>query len=196
MALVVLVPNVLDSSGHFIRYAASFQSWPALPFILVGSVMVLVRLLEGSTLTRRVAVDIGVAWAVLLLTFATLGLPSVPRAWLAVDPPAASVLARVDTVIPAGAEVIASQGVMGRFALRDSAYPLQYADQRFPVDRRLVVFVLAPKQGIDDALPHQGEVAAVSFVRNRLHARVLAQRSGVDAFAWAVPAGTRRVTLP
>ncbi len=55
MALAVFVPNVLDARGLFIHDAASFQSWPALPFVLVGSVMVVGRLLDRGDTGRKAA---------------------------------------------------------------------------------------------------------------------------------------------
>ena len=116
MAVVVLVPNVLDASGLFIRYGASFQSWPAMPFLLVGSVMVLTRLLQAGGLARRAAVLSVAVWGSLLTVFAYLALPTVPGAWLYVTPASVSELARVQTVIPAQAEVIVSLPVVGRFA--------------------------------------------------------------------------------
>ena len=115
MALVVLVPNILDASGLFIRYGASFQSWPAMPFLVVGSVMVVVRLLQGGGPARRLAVASLAAWASLLAVFACLALPTITQ-WLYVTPASATELARVETVVPEQAEVIVSLPVVGRFA--------------------------------------------------------------------------------
>jgi uncharacterized membrane protein len=196
MALVVLVPNLLDGSGLFINVTASFQSWPALPFVLVGSVMVLLRLLEGGAMARRVAVVVGVVWATILGELAFIGLPSMLRTWMYVAPPVAAELAHVEAAVPSDAEVIVSFGVMGRFAQRSSIYAFERADQTVPVNRRVVVFVLAPKLPNDDPLTQHDITAAAGFVSDRLGARTLGSGSGVDAFVWSPPRGTTRVTLP
>jgi len=205
MALAVLVPNVLDADGIFIRFGAAFQSWPALVFVLVGSVMVLLRLIERGAGTgrpaRRVAAvrearRFAAVWAASLGAVSVVVLATFPHYWLTVDAPAAKALAHVDAVIPAGAEVIASVGVMGRFAQRDSVYGFTTGHQQFPVDRRLVVFVFTTQGGPDDVLRRHEGREAVDFVRNRLHGRVLGAGSGVSAFAWSAPPGTTRVSLP
>ncbi|HEY7947875.1 MAG TPA: DUF2079 domain-containing protein [Acidimicrobiales bacterium] len=196
MAVVVLVPNVLDGSGTFIRYGASFQSWPAMPFVLVGSVTVLVRLLEGGAMARRLAA-VGLAlWGTLLATFALIALPTLPRAWLWVDRPAAAELARIEPEIPPNAEVVVSLPVMGRFAQRSSIYGFLKDDETVPVNRRQVVFVFSPYQSFQKILTRHGITAATGFVEHRLHGRVLGAGSGVVAVAWSPPPGTRQVTLP
>jgi len=195
MAAVVLVPNVLDASGVFIRGAASFQSWPALPFVLVGTVMVLVRLLEGGALARRLAAVAAGVWAPVAAVIVLVVVPAVPRDWLTVDPSAAAELAHVQGAIAPGAEVVVSQGVSGRFGARGSIYALVRLDQTLPVVRHQVVFVLTT-QGTDDALPGLGDAVAAAFVRDHLHARTIASGSGVQAFAWDPPPGTTSVTVP
>jgi hypothetical protein len=199
LALVVLVPNLLDGSGIFVRFGASFQSWPAMPFILVGSVMVLLRVFErrqkGDFGRRMVRTGL-VVWLVLFVEFAALNLPSVPRVWLSVDATTAGELARIETVVPPKAEVISSETVIGRFAERDSVYPYLGVGQTFPVNRPRVVFVLTPEAVLDNGLPIFETMSAIAFVRHRLHARILMPGSDVDAFAWSPPPGTRRVTLP
>jgi uncharacterized membrane protein len=196
MALVVLVPNTLDGSGLFVRYGAAFQSWPAMPFLLVGSVMVLLRLIGGGRRGRRVAAVAVAVWATLLGELAFVALPTIPKGWISVDPPAAAALARAETMIPPSAEVIASQGVIGRFSQRDSVYAFVEGHQTVPVNRRLVVFVLSPNEGVDDALPDHEATAAVGYVQTRLHAHLFVARSGVYAFAWSPSSLTTHVTLP
>ena len=118
MATVVLLPNVLDGSGLFLRYAASFQSWPALPFVLVGSVMVVLRLRQRGQWGRKAAAALATTWVAIAGVLAAVVIPTVLPNWVAVDPAAAAVLARAQLAIAPGAEVIASQGIVGRFAQR------------------------------------------------------------------------------
>ena len=196
MALVVLLPNVLDGSGSFIRYGASFQSWPAMPFILIGSVMVLIRLLEKGEAARQVAAVVMALWAALAGSLALVALPTLPRAWFWVSPSAAAELGRVLPEIPADAEVIVSEPVMGRFGQRSSVYGMVTDGERFPVDRRPVVFVFGPYESFEKSLTPGGITAATRFVRHRLGARVIGSGSTVQAYAWSPPPGTTHVRLP
>jgi hypothetical protein len=196
MALVVFVPNILDASSAVIRFQASFQSWPAMPFVLVGSVMVLVRWMARGGRARWWAARAAAAWAASLAAVACVLLPVMPGYWLAVDPAAATELGHVEGVIPANAEVIASAGIMGRFAQRSSAYAFESGRQDIPVTRRLVVFVLSAKEGLYDEFPHDASQTATRYVQSRLGARLLDGRADISAYAWSPPPGTTHVTLP
>ncbi len=163
MAAVVFVPSLLNSNPDFLRVAASFQSWPALPFVLVGSVMVVMRGRSPGGPARRVMVAGATAWAVSFLVVLGTGLSEAGQ-WIAVDSRAAAQLANAQQYIPAGAEVIASQGIVGRFSGRDDVYPFPYqyylagtSPTTFPVQERTVVFVLTPTQGVGEPPgPDQG----------------------------------------
>jgi len=196
MAFVVLVPNLLDAGGNGIRYGTSFQSWPALPFVLIGSVMVLVRLLERGEALRRVAAVWLALWAAVAGVFALVALPTVPRTWLWVSPPAAAALARIEPRIPADAEVIVSVPVMGRFSERTAFYGFIEDDQTIAVHRGPVVFIFSPYESFQKKLTAPGIVAASAYVETTLGARPLGSGGGVRAFAWSPPPGTTEVTLP
>jgi hypothetical protein len=195
VAAVVIIPSALNANVAFLNPHASFQTWPALPFVLVGSVMVLVRLLGGAPQARRIARGVVAAWAVCLVVLAGVLVPDVPRFWLAVDPPAAAELARVDAAVPNGAEVIASWGVVGRFAVREHVYAYGPLSRSFPVDRHTVAFVLAPGQGVFE-VPRATALKAVTRARRLPGARLLAASHGVYAIVWRPPPGTTRVRLP
>jgi hypothetical protein len=197
MAFVVLVPNLLDGSGIFVRYGASFQSWPAMPFILVGSVMVLIHLFERGEVARKVAAVVMALWAGFVVMFAVVALPGLPRAWLGVSPSAAAELARIEPLVPPNAEVVVSVPVMGRFAERSSFYAFIENHQTVPVDRRVVVFVFSPYEAAYQTnLTGKGATDATRYVESRLDARVLGSGAGVYAFAWSPPPGTHSVILP
>jgi hypothetical protein len=142
-----------------------------------------------------------VSWAACVVVIALVVLPSVPRHWIAVDASAATQLTKVEREVPANAEVIASNGIVGRFAERDSAYVLGYSPRTaqfqetttIPIQRSVVVFILSPNQGVGEQ-PGQ-ERKAISFVLHYLHARVLVERAGIYAFEWTPPTGTTHVTL-
>jgi hypothetical protein len=196
MGLVVLVPVLLDNGGGLARDGAAFQSWPALPFVLIGSVMVVVRLLQKGARARRIAVVALTLWASFLAPLAYVALSDLPRAWLWTPPAAAAELARIEPRIPADAEVIVSYPVMGRFAERSSIYGFYWDHQTIPVTRRSVVFVFGPYESFQKALSRNGITEATGYVGRDLDARPLGARSGVSAFAWSPPPGTRSVSLP
>jgi uncharacterized membrane protein len=91
MALVVFAPRILNADPRFLRLAASFQSWPALPFVLVGSVMVLIRLSSSTGVARKAAVATGVVWVATMALVGSVGL-SFAGHWITVDGPAAAQL--------------------------------------------------------------------------------------------------------
>jgi len=195
VAAVVIVPSALNANVAFIGPHASFQNWPALPFVLVGSVMVLARLAEGSARARRLAGVVAASWAVSLIVVAGVLVPDVPRHWLSVGAPTARQLARADARIPAGAEVISSWGVVGRFGVRSDVFAYGPLSKSFPVDRRSVVFVLTPGSGIYEVSPATAR-RAVARVRALPGAHTLVAADGVYVVAWTPPPGLRRVTLP
>jgi hypothetical protein len=194
MAFVVLGPNVLDQSSDFISVGSAFQSWPAMPFILVGTVMILLRLFQRDAGRRAVTVIV-VVWATVLGELAVLFVPAIVLQRLDVGPSTAAALSSVASVIPAKAEVIVTQPVVGRFAQRESAYSFSTDNQTFPVNRRLVVFVMI--EGLASGHPTKQEAkAAVAYIGTDLHARLVAARANVYAFTWSPPPDTTRVTLP
>jgi hypothetical protein len=86
--------------------------------------------------------------------------------------------------------------VEGRFAQRDSAYAFVRPGQSFPVDRKLVVFVLGPHEAFDSPVSQAALNRVSGFVDHRLHARLLSSGAGLQAYAWTSPPGAGRVTLP
>jgi uncharacterized membrane protein len=195
MACVVIIPSALNANVAFLEPHASFQTWPTLPFVLVGSVMVLQRLALGTARARRVAGAVGVLWLIALVVVAGALLPGVSGFWITVAPKPAAQLARLDSEIPPRAEVIASWGVVGRFAVRSDVYAYGPLSRTFPVSRPDVVFVLSPGEGIYEVTPSTAR-AAVRFVERQLGAKVVVARDDVYGLEWRPPPGTARVTLP
>lgn len=158
--------------------------------------MVLLRILERGERGRKIVVALVTTWLVVVGSVATIGLPSIVRDWLSVDTSTAASLARIAAAVPAGAEVVSTGAVIGRFGERDAVYGFLTADETIAVTRPEVVFVFTPDEILDGALSPSAARAAAAFVRDRLHARVLGAADGVDVLAWSAPPGTRRVTLP
>jgi uncharacterized membrane protein len=180
-AATVLLPNALNANPGFVSAAGAFQSYPALPFVFIGSLIV------GLWLSRsRLGLPAGIAAlliaAIQIIWMATSFLPdayNVPV--LGVGD--AKVLTRVLAQIGPSTEVIATSWISGRFSGRQFIYPKQFATQKFPVQSSEVVFVFA-----DDT-------EAGRYVGQILHAQMLEVGANVDAFKWFPPRGTVSVTV-
>lgn len=193
VALVVIVPSALNANPAFVSPQAAFQNFAALPLVAVGSVAVVVRMLERHAGAPGLAA-VATVWGVGLIVLGATLFPRLPGDWVSVRPAASAALARVDATAPSGAEVIVSWGVAGRFATRGDVRGYGPVSV-IPVDRRVVVFVIAPGQGIYGATPAAAR-RAISEVRSKLGATPLVQGGGVEAFVWRPPAGVSSVTLP
>ncbi|HZU73361.1 MAG TPA: DUF2079 domain-containing protein [Acidimicrobiales bacterium] len=150
--LLVILPNALSERLPFIAFPGAFQSWAAQPFLVVGSVMVFTTFV--AALSSRGDREHRVPWlrritAVVLTAMATLAaleLVSLPKRWLT-DPATARELAVADSRLPASAEVVADQNVIGRLAEAHPAYDYVNIRDRLPVVRSRVVLILGP--GLD-----------------------------------------------
>ena len=197
IAAVVLGANTLNAAAVFSGPISSFQALPVYFFVLVGSVAVLLWLYRSSRAVVRWTV-LAVAAAILVqaLVLSAVWVPRARTEFFVVGGAAASRLATVQAGIPAGAEVIASQGVVGRFANRVSIYPfLDLGDggQTIPVDASTVVFVLTTS-GIEYATP-TGTRAAVDYLVHH-GAHLVSRGAGVYELVWHPTPGTRWLIIP
>jgi hypothetical protein len=88
--------------------------------------------------------------------------------------------------------------MVGRFAGRLWIYSYLGATpggKHILVRERTVLFVLAPRQGIEEATP-QETLRLIRFVRVRLGADQVAHADGIYAYLWHPGPGVRSVTLP
>ena len=106
---------------------------------------------------------------------------------------AAATLTRIEPLIPGSAEVIVSQGVVGRFANRADVRILLGPGYQ-PVSRKDVWFIVLPTSASRPRAP------AARWPRCRagraLHARMVTHANGVWVFDWHPPAGVTRVQVP
>ncbi|MGA8726881.1 MAG: DUF2079 domain-containing protein [Acidimicrobiales bacterium] len=188
---VVLTCNALSAQYGFIF--EPFQSAAAYPFLLFGTVTVLVWLAQRFKYGWAPGLLVGLLLTVQALTYGITTSPgSVRWAIDQVTPGASSQLDRALALTPARAEVFAAHGIMGRFSARPSVYFLK-SGHTYPVSEREVVFVIDPAH---DRASLADNNAYISFVRDQLHARMLTSGDGVWAFEWRPPKGTTRLTLP
>ena len=217
-AVAVLVPVALNVNGSFwLLPVGAFQTVTAVPFVLVGTVMVLAWVGTGEPPwprrpgrhgRRQIPTWRGpAAWALGALALALALSQSLPlwgqlvSGWdtpsilSSVNGSAAAQLRAVQGEIPAGAELVVSGGVVGRFTDRQAVYPLEPAPQNpIPVTAGTVVFVLTD-QGEEGVTP-AGEQADAAFVAHELDATELVDKNGVTAYVWHPTRGTAPLLLP
>ena len=188
---LALVSLLTDSLSFGLRFAEPiFQALPIYVLLPVGTVAVLTWLARRR---RRTAVVLAGLAAAQTLGWAAVWGPQTPGQWLKVPAPAAATLASIAARIPASAEVIASQGVVGGFSGRADLYSLAGAE-RIPLNGGETWFVITPQVGIEiqntaSAMALLGQLAGV------FHATLVVHAHGVWAFRWRPPPSIRTVTV-
>ncbi len=192
---VVLTTNALNSKYEFIFQA--FQNFVVFPFVLLGTVTVLVWLAQRFRFGWVPAMAIAIAVTVQALAYGVTTSPgNVRYAVSQVGPGPAAQLRKALARTPSGAEVIMTIGVMGRFAARPSVYWFS-PNGDYPVRSHSVVFVFDPAN--ENTIPNTNaadDMAAIAYVRDHLHARTLVDVEGIWALLWHPPAGTSSITIP
>ena len=171
-AALVLLPSALNSNTDFIHFAQAFQSWPSVLFLVVGTVMVLQQLGAAEGVPRYTVPFFGLCALVFAASISATFMGTIPKYVERVSGPAARELAEAQQKIPSGAEVIASQGVIGRFGAGHLVHPYwaQGGPEKYRVTARTVVFILAPVQGTAEGYPPETR-SSIAYLRDDLHAR-------------------------
>lgn len=196
-AAVVFLPTVFNSAPGYLRIQQSFQSWAAIPFLLIGSFMVLDRLWREGRWLRKLAVVAAALWLFECGTIMSQQLPALPTYWLTVSSASAHQLSRLSTMIPPTAEVAVDNGVLGRFADRSSIYQLgdgPAASSSIPVDEPTIVFVFTPTEGVGEP-PLSNSYADMAKL-SAMGATTLVAADGVYGFELHVPEGVHEIQLP
>jgi len=194
LILAVLVPNALNSTPIFILPFAAFQNWALIPVLLVGTVMVIARLADPGR-RNSMARALGAVALAGCIALAGGEFPTLIRDYLPPGSRTAAALRAVEAQSPPTVEVVASEGVVGRFGERDAVYGIQGAPERIGLaGGRSVVFILVPGHG--GHLSSLQVQAQVRFVQGLAGARPLVASAGVHAFRWMPPPNISSVTLP
>jgi len=188
LMVVVLLANCLVPGYQFAE--PLHQNIPVYVLVPVGTVAVLCWLLPRH---RRLALALAGLAAAQVLGWAAVWGPRIPGQWLRVPAPAAAALTGVEARIPASAEVIVSQGVIGRFSDRTRIYGL-LGPIAIPV-RGLTWVVITPTAGIE-AASVATSMALIGELAGPLHATLVTHGNGVWAFRWTPPASTRQIVPP
>jgi hypothetical protein len=219
--LGLLVLTALTASPVYSSYGAAFQNLPAMPFLLIGSVMVLVRLASWAQLVptsdklvesaprrtesngRRIVARVAPAFVALLAVAGTVAavvqseiwIRRIPQQRFLVSADQASALQRVTTLIPTDAEVIASYGIVGRFSEHKFVWELVGAGQVFEVNASSIYFVITPTAGYE-TIRAPDATGDVRYLQNYLHASTLVDSAGVWLLEWHPPHDTTSFVLP
>ncbi len=191
---VTVLAGALQESEAFLL---AFQNFPLLLFATAGTAMWLDWLSRGATGARgarppsqgRRVVTAGAVLAVAAVTL--LGSADTPPSH-SYRPGAAAALEAVDRQLTAQDQVIASFGLVGRFAGREDVRFFLVPAQ-IPVEAERVVFVFSPTIG--NMPTPDAQEAAADAVRD-LGARPIVETDDVRAYVWEPPAGTTSITLP
>jgi hypothetical protein len=195
---IVLLTLIEGSLTGLANYAQPYvqNSLPVALLMPLGTMMVC---LAFSTSRRRWLKPIGLILVVLVVAnaigWSVVWAPRVESQFARVSPGAVDSLSHALAAIPSNDEVIVSQGVAGRFALRQWIYPI-VADppSTFPIHTRVIWFVVVPNQGIETEST-QGADAELDQIANRLHARLVSDANGVFIFRWIPPSREGTVTF-
>ncbi|MDE3131962.1 MAG: DUF2079 domain-containing protein [Acidobacteriota bacterium] len=178
-------------------------SYPGFASLIVYVALALASALVIATVIRRHR-RVGLALAALVvanaIAWCSVWLPKAGTQFVSIDAGAARALNRAAREIPPGAEVIASQGFVGRFAGRRDIRVFGGPSSRlqgpevFPVHAGQVWFVLSAAQGIE--VPSTSETdQAIGTVATLPHARLVSHGNGVWVFSWTPRGSVRSVAL-
>lgn len=189
---VVLLTDSLDAHANFTFSA--FQNFAVLPFVLLGTVMVLVWVAEHVPRGGLVAGLVALLVLGEAVAYAYDEDPATIRQTVTlVLAPAASTLQATLSKTPANAEVVATIGEIGRFSSRQYCYRV-VPHLVVPLHGVPVVFVFSTDRL--ELVTAAGLARAVVYVRDVLRARPLASGGGVTSFLWIPPTGSSEVSVP
>lgn len=190
--LVLLEGSLTGSAGLIQPYVQN--SLPLAILIPLGTVGVCVALAVAGQKWKRICAFALAALSILNMTGWTLTwFHRTEPQWVSVPSSTAQVLDQTLSKIRPGDEVIASQGIMGPFSLRQWVYPLLRGPvSQFPVHSRTVWFVISPMNGIETETT-TGAESQIGQISNLPHASLVADSNGVFVFRWRP--GSRQTTV-
>ncbi len=188
-AVIIGISNLTHYAGGIFS-APGFQNAIAYPLITVGTIGTLVWI-QAKKVPRYLTFTLTGVLLGNVCLWAIVWFPHVPTHWIRVSPRSAQVLSEAQSAIPASAEVITNQGIVGRFADRTSVYPIM-GGTVFPVTSRPVYLVLAPYQGTRLGSVRQ-TASELTALAHQANAKLVLFRSGV--YVWKITHPSRRIIL-
>ena len=203
--VTINLTNSLDRYRVFISPIAGFQNLAGVLFLVIGWVLVSRQLAVhlrgfGPSIYKKMATVMACAIVLVGPIQVLVGATKVPGQLSAqfnrVAKATSSELSTVSKMIPARAELVASQGIVGRFGDRRWVYPFIEAfpnGQTFPLNSSEIYFVLVPNQGIESATP-SATLHAEVFLES-IHAKSLVNKDGVDLLVLQEPKSATSLTI-
>jgi hypothetical protein len=192
--VVVMATNALSANTALINQA--FQNAVVYPFVLLGTVMVLVWMAQRFLYGWIPAIAVALVVTVQALSYGVGLAPANVRSGISqIGEAQATQIRRVLALAPADAEVISTISIMGRFCSRPYCYWF-YPNRSFPVQNREVVFVFDP--AAENLIPDvraADDIGAIAFVRDHLGAHTLVDANGITALVWRPPVGTTSIRV-
>ena len=185
---VIFIENGLRGGAQFT--VPLFQSLPVYTLSAVGTITILAWFVPRST--HRILVAAVALLVVNALAWSAVWLPQMPGQWLRVSAVQSAALVRIQALIPETSEVVASQGIQGRFADRSDIQLASTTD--IPVSGSDVWFVIAPNAGIE-VMPVNAAMGAITELAGPMHATLVSSTAGIWAFEWARPPGVHSVSF-
>jgi hypothetical protein len=189
LAFVVVATN--DLTHGYLFTEPGFQSIVLYVIVPVGTIGLLGALARRWRMVAGVLAGLALAQS-LYITSSTA--PRVEPYWLHVSPSTAATLNQILPRIPASDQVLASWGVVGRFAGRKDIQSLFGHDSE-PLDGGTVWIVVSPVQGVVTMTP-QESAQFITELETRYHARLMVTGGDVWAFRWTPPHGLRSLPVP
>ena len=193
VSFLVLLEGSLTGSAGFIQPYVQ-NSLPLILLIPLGTVVICVTLAAARQKWKQItAFVLALLSVVNVLGWTQTWLHRTESQWVSVPATTASALNRTLSMIHPNDEVIASQGIEGRFSLRQWIYALTGGPAAdFPIHSRTVWFVIAPINGIETEYSTAAE-SQIGQVADQLHARLISDSYGVYVFKWKP--GPRRTSV-
>ena len=195
IVVLVLLEDALTGSANFAEPYIQ-NSLPVVLLVPLGTVTICLALAAARRRWKRV---LSVAIAVLAVAnvtgWALVWSHRAEQKWLSVAPKAAATLQLTLDSVPTSDEVIASQGVIGRFAFRQWIYKLDHGPaSTFPVHGHTVWFVITPYVGFETE-SGVSAMAQIGQLLDRDGASLVTHVNGVYVIKWRPPARTTTITF-
>jgi hypothetical protein len=187
LAIVLLANNLWPG---LLFSEPGFQSFPLYILVPAGTVAILGWLHQRHRVT---ALALSCLLAAQALAWAAVFTPRIPGEWLRVPAGAVATLSAAQAMIPPGAEVIASQGIAGRFSNRATIIPVMGPGPLLVHGQTW--FIIAPAVGIET----ESTASAMAFIgelAGPLGATLVTHGNGVWVFRWRPPKGTATISVP
>ena len=152
----ILLLNVTNNYRHGVFAFPGFQGMPIGFFMAVGFADTLARFIShqkaNSKGMGKYKIQVGYLVTVLMVLisigWAIVWIPQNKSNWVKVDPSASATISLILNKIPTSDEVIVSQGIAGRFAMRRYVFPLRSLGC-FPIETPTSYLVITQNEGIE-----------------------------------------------